>query len=561
MKYRLFVVCGLVSILFLAACQLISNPPSVYSLGSILEENQIGTPALFLHNHSISILSPEKQEFFPVFNYPKEAKIRDSGKTILRDNNIYFGVSVEYEKTQEYHVWKYDTGAKELQKILSLPVSTDYLLQVGPEEKWFQIGNFDTKENIWIQLEESKKVQASSVKSLKEIRKTFFTSIPSHVIIEHYGEDQITNENGIVSYLFSVLNLDNPTDTTLIGEGINAKINDDGTLFAYQSFDTNQLHVYNFQTQKTTSFSFTDQKYLEWGFWGTDELYGCLYTEEYSSWDESLEVASLSMDGTIQWFSLPATMTEGRTATLSKVFQNQLFFYCRGDSSLDLVRVDKNQQWTSWEVMDSSHYIEKLKFYRNGIFKKDTTNPYTDEKNYGSGFYIGFGPRYSDDDTYDGPQTLVVYNGMKDEVQTFYPVEEFSEAANDREIVYCKATEFLLGGDGLFVMMQNGIDGSNEYIKKPIASSFYYYIASTGDFQFISTLEHDDSITYFESIPYSLSHKENYVILSQSLQTVEGEFSSELMVCPTEESSLYPTVILPWGSKNDDSYHFLCWID
>jgi hypothetical protein len=560
MKHKIFVVFGLISILFLASCQLTSNPPSVYSLGSILEENQIATPALFLHNHTISILSPEKQEFFPVFTYPKEAKIRDSGKTILRDNNIYFGVSVEYGKTQEYHVWKYDTGAKKLQKILSLPVSSDYLLQVGPEEKWFQIGNFDTKEKIWIQLEESKKVQASSVKSLKEIRKTFFTSIPSHVIIEHYGEDQINNENGIVSYLFTVLNLDNPADTTLIGEGINSKINDDGTLFAYQSFDSNQLHVYNFQTQKTTSFSFTDQKYLEWGFWGTDEMYGCLYTEEYS-WDEKLEVASLRMDGTIQWLSLPATMTEGRTATLSKVFQNQLFFFSRDTLSLDLVRVDKSQQWTSWEVMDPSHYIEKLKFYRNGIFKKNTTNPYTDEKNYGSGFYTGIGPLHADKEIYDGPLILIVYNAAKDEVQIFYPFEEFSEAAEYRETVKCVAYEFPHGGNGLWMMMQNGIDGSNEYIKKPIASSFYYYSASTGDFQFISTFKHEDSVTYFDLTPFSLSHQENYAILSQSLQKIENNTSFSYVVCPTEESSLHPTITLSWGIKNDDSYHFLCWID
>ncbi|MDD4615247.1 MAG: hypothetical protein PHI40_07605, partial [Caldisericia bacterium] len=339
-----------------------------------------------------------------------------------------------------------------------------------------------------------------------------------------------------------------------------SKINDDGTLFAYQSFDTNQLHVYNFQTQKTTSFSFTDQKYLEWGFWGTDELYGCLYTEKYS-WDEQLEVASMRMDGTIQWLSLPATMTEGRTTTLSKVFQDQLFFFSRNTLSLDLVRVDKNQQWTSWEVMDPSHYIEKLKFYRNGIFKKDTTNPYTDERNYGSGFYTGIGPLHADKEIYDGPQTLVVYNAVKDEVQTFYPDEQFLEAAKYRKTVKCVASEFPFGGDGLFVMMQNGTEGSNEYIKKPITSSFYYYSADTGDFQFIASLEHEDSVTYFNLIPFSLSHQENYAILIQSLQTVEGEFSSELMVCPTEESSLHPTITLPSGSKNDDSYHFLCWID
>jgi hypothetical protein len=255
-------------------------------------------------------------------------------------------------------------------------------------------------------------------------------------------------------------------------------------------------------------------------------------------------------------------MTEGRTTTLSKVFQNQLFFYSRDTLSLDLVRVDKNQQWTSWELMDPSHYEEKLKFYRNGIFKKDTTNPYTDEKNYGSGFYTGFGPRHSDKDTYDGPQTLVVYNAVKDEVQTFYPDEQFLEAAEYRKTVKCMASEFLLGGDGLYVMMQNGIDGSDEFIKKPIASSFYYYNVGTGDFQIISTLEHDDSITYFELIPHSLSHQENYVILSQSLQTVEDEFSFHLMVCPTEESSLYPTIILPWVDENDSSYNeFLCWID
>jgi hypothetical protein len=190
MKYRFFVVCGLGSILFLASCQLASNPPSVYSLGSILEENQITTPALFLHNHTISILSPEKQEFFPVYKYPEEAEIRGRGKTILRSYNIYFGVSAEYGKIQEFTVWKYDTDAKELQRILSLPLSSYSLSKVGPEEKWFQIGNFDTEETVWIQPEESKKVQASSVKSLKEIHKTYFTSIPSHVIVEHYGEDQ-----------------------------------------------------------------------------------------------------------------------------------------------------------------------------------------------------------------------------------------------------------------------------------------------------------------------------------------------------------------------------------
>jgi hypothetical protein len=562
MKYRLFVVCGLVSILFLAACQLASNTSSVYSLGGILEENQIGTPALFLHDHSISILSPEKQEFFPVFRYPEEATIRVRGEAILRSNNIYFGVSAESEKKQEFTVWKYDIDAKELQKILSLPLSSYQLLKVSPEEKWFQIGNFDTKENIWIQLEESKKVQASSVKSLEKIHKTFFTSIPSHVIVMHYGEKQFNKENNTRSYLFSVLNLDNPSDTILIGEGIRSRINDDGTLFAYQSADSNQLHVYNLQTQKTTSFSFTDQKYLKWGFWGMDELYVCLYTEEYSWEKDQLEVASLSMDGTIQWFSLPATMTEGRTTSFSRVFQNQLFFYSLGTLSLDLVRVDKKQQWTSWEVMDPLHYTEKQNTYRSGVFQIDPMNPYTGERMERSGFFDSFRPLRSDEETFDGPQTLIVYNAIKDKVQTFYIDEQFSEAREYGKLIKCKVSEFLLGGDGLIAMMQTGIDGRDEFIKKPVTSSFYYYNVDTGDFQFLSSLEHVPSIAYFDSRPHSLSHQENYLVLSQDLQTVEDEISFQLMVCSTEESSLNPTTILPMVDENDSSYNeFLCWID
>jgi hypothetical protein len=69
---------------------------------------------LFLHNHSISILSPEKQEFFPVFSYPEEAVIRGRGEAIIRSNNIYFGVYADQRKKQEFNLWKYDTDAKEL---------------------------------------------------------------------------------------------------------------------------------------------------------------------------------------------------------------------------------------------------------------------------------------------------------------------------------------------------------------------------------------------------------------------------------------------------------------
>ncbi len=281
-----------------------------------------------------------------------------------------------------------------------------------------------------------------------------------------------------------------------------------------------------------------------------------------STWDEQLEVASMRMDGTIQWLSLPATMTEGRTTTLSKVFQNQLFFYSRDTLSLDLVRVDKNQQWTSWEVMDPSHYTEKQNSYRSWVFHMEPMNPYTGERMEGSGFFNGFRPLHSDEETYDGPQTLIVYDTVKGKPQTYYVDEEFSEAREYGNITTCDASGFIKGGGTFVVMIQTGIDGSDEFIKKPIASSFYYYNVGTGDFQIISTLEHDDSITYFELIPHSLSHQENYVILSQSLQTVEDEFSFHLMVCPTEESSLYPTIILPWVDENDSSYNeFLCWID
>ena len=186
-----------------------------------------------------------------------------------------------------------------------------------------------------------------------------------------------------------------------------------------------------------------------------------------------------------------------------------------------------------------------------------------DERDYGSGFFDGFEPSNSEIESYRGPQCLVVYNATKGDPQTYYIDEHFSEATQYGKMMNSKASGFIKDSGSLVVMLQTVSEENNEVGNDSLSTHYYYYHPNTGNFQFLQFIQHDASIRYFDSSPYSLSHQENYLVLSQELLTTEDDISFQLMVCPTEGSSLNPTIILPrfYDEATNNYNDFLCWID